>query len=107
MSRGRAAPVAAVETEGGEVAAEALQEGTREAGVAREGVEGAVREEAEEAAGEAAAGARAAATPAGGAEGQTLEEGADGAPSGAGTPREERPATPPTSTGRSTWSTFT
>ena len=96
--------MAAEETEGGEVAAEALQEGTREAAVVRKEVEGAVREEA---AVEAAAGAWAAATPAGGAEGQTLEEGAEGAPSGAGTPREERLAPPPTSTGRSTWSTFT
>ena len=104
MSRELAAPVAAVEAEGGEVAAEALQEGTREAGVARKGVEGAVREEA---AGEAAAGAGAVATPVGGAEGQALEEGEEGAPPGAGIPREERPAPPPTSTGRSTWSTFT
>ena len=56
MSREQAAPAAAAEAEGGEVAAEALQAGTREAGVARKEVEGAVREEAEEAAGEAAAG---------------------------------------------------
>ena len=89
--------MAAVEAEGGEVAAEALQEGTREAAVVRKEVEGAVREEAAE---EAAAGAGAVATPVGDAEGQALEE-------GAGTPREERPAPPPTSTGRSTWSTFT
>ena len=93
-----------LEAEGGEVAAEALQEGTREAGVARTGVEGAVREEA---AGEAAAGAGAAATLAGGAEGQALEEGAEGASPGVGKPREERPAPPLTLTGRSPWSTFT
>ena len=96
--------MAAEETEGGEVAAEALQEGTREAAVVRKEVEGAVREEAAE---EAAAGAGAVATPVGGAEGQALEEGEEGAPPGAGIPREERPAPPPTSTGRSTWSTFT